>query len=441
MSLSRGSQLISAAEYNKTVLSNGVRILTERHPFSHSVAIGIHVPVGTRDERDSWGGMAHFVEHMVFKGTKKRSAFEIAKSLEVVGGDLNAFTTRESTTYSGMCLARDTSVCMDVLADLVSEAQFKESDIEKERQVVLQEIDMSFDNAEESIFDAYFEWAFKGHQLGRPILGTAESLGGIKRTDLLSFYRQAYGPANLIVTASGQLDHEDLVNLVDKKLGKVARRSPKWVRRRPRLRKFFQFVHRPSEQAHVIVGFPSSNYRSPHRFDSYVINAALGGGMTSRLYQKVREERGLVYSIYSLLQSFTDAGMVMVYAGSAPKELKTVLKMIFSEWKRLREKGLSRVEVERFKKQITGQILMGSDDMESRMNSLGVNEMVLGEYRSVDQVILDIEKVSMASVDKFLSDVIQWDKPGVLVLGDKETGLDQTLLPWAEETWECWFNS
>ena len=415
-------------EFRKTTLENGVRVLTEHHPYTRATCAGIYACLGTRDEPEDLEGAAHFLEHIVFKGTKKRSAYDIAKELEAVGGELNAFTSRETTCYHATSLKEDLSMSLDVLLDIVSQAQFSKEDVEKEREVILQEIDMSMDLLEDYIFDLYFEWAYKGHNLGRNILGTEKSLEGISRKKLMDFYKNRYAGENLIVSVAGDVDHDQVVEQVQKVLKGKLKSNLKNKRRKPQQRSFREIIKKSSEQVHLLVGLPSSSFREKHRFEAYIVNSLLGGGMTSRLYQKVREKRGLAYSVYSYLHSFTDSGLLMIYAGTSEKNLKKVTDIVYKEMKSLKEKGVSKSQLKQFKKQVEGGILLGADDIENRMNSIAVNEMVFGKYRSVDSVVAEIEEISLDSIREYLDKYFDFNKIGALVIGDVDESKTKELL-------------
>ncbi len=372
-------------------------------------------------------GVTHFIEHMVFKGTKKRSAFEIAKSMEAVGGDLNAYTTRETTCFHATCLREHFPLALDVLSDLIRGARMSQRDYVRERRVILQEIDMAKDNPEEYGGDLFFEKVFGSHPLGAPIAGTSESLERLNRKDLISFFRSHYTGSKLIVSVAGAVDHDEVVEQVRKVLAKVETGRKTSRRHRPRYKSFSHFQHRPSEQVHLLLGLPSTSYRDPQRFDSYIVNAILGGGMTSRLYQRVREKRALVYSVYSYLQSFTDTGVLMIYAGASPKNCDAVLEIMLEECEKVRKKPPAKNEIEMYRTQLEGQILLGSEDMENRMNSLGVNEMVFGDYRPVDQVISEIHAVDEDSVVEYLDKYFH-NRFSILGVGDLDAGQAHSLL-------------
>lgn len=413
---------LASSRFRKTYLPGGIRVLTESHPSSRAVSCGIWVTRGTRNELPDEGGLAHFVEHLVFKRTKKRTAYEIARDMEAVGGDLNAYTSRESTSYITHALKDALGLSLDVLSDLVRNPVFDAGDIRKEKQVVIQEIRMSEDQLEDCIFDQYFERAYPETAFGRPILGTHKSITRMKREKILAFHRRLYVPENMIVSVAGNADHDEVLDLVykymkPKESGTAAKAPPVGPEAAPLMRTFRDVVKRPSEQAHMLVGLPSSNFQSRLRLESYIVNTLLGGGMTSRLYQTVREERGLVYSIYSQLVTGRDTGLNLVYAGTEPAKAPDVLELILKEMRRIKKEGVKRSELEFFKRQVRGQIILGADDIESRMNSIAVNEMVLGRYRSVDDVVRDVEDISWSSVHEYIETYYDLDRLSIFMMG------------------------
>lgn len=404
--------------YQKTVLPNGVRVVTESHPFTRAVSVGVFVDVGTRDENAKKAGMTHFLEHLVFKGTRKRTALELAKVLEAVGGDLNAYTTREYTCFHATSLKEHLNLSLDVVTDLVTQASLSLEDFKKEREVIMQEIDMSKDTLDEYILDLYLEKVFEGHPLATPILGTPESLEALKRKDLVDHYRDNFRGPRMIVCVAGPMEHDYVVKAIEKTLGKLPKRVKQQNRKAPRVKVIQEFIPRPSEQVHILVGWPSCSYRSKQRFDSYVVSELLGGGVTSRLYQKIREDKGLVYSVYSFLQSFLDTGLFLTYAGTSDKNALNVMKSIRSEFEKFLGTKIKERELEMFKTQLKGQILLGAEDMENRMNSLGVNELVFGEYRPVDDVIDEIQEVSVRSVTDYVHKYFDMDQLSLMFMGD-----------------------
>lgn len=404
--------------FQKTTLANGVRVVTESHPFTRAVSVGVFVEMGTRHENPKKAGLTHFLEHLVFKGTRKRNAYELAAVLEAVGGDLNAYTTREYTCFHATSLKEHLDLSLDVLSDLVTNATLTVDDFKKEREVIVQEIQMSKDQTDEYILDVYLEKVFEGQDLATPILGTEETLAGLKRKDVLDFYKAMFRGPRVIVSVAGPVEHDHVVKLIQKRLGRLPKRAGDLRQKAPRVKRVQEFIERPSEQVHLLVGLPSCSYKSNDRFESFVVNDLLGGGVTSRLYQKIREDRGLVYSVYSFLQSFVDTGLLLIYAGTGDKNALQVLKIIKTELERFKKKGISASELAMFKTQVKGQILLGAEDMENRMNSLGVNEMVFEEYKPIDEVIAEIDEVTVKSVKEYVAKYVDTKEVSLMVMGD-----------------------
>lgn len=414
-------------EYKKTILSNGIRVVTEHHPSSRATSAGIYIDLGSRDEPAHLGGAAHFIEHLVFKGTNKRNAYEIVKEIEAVGGELNAYTTREYTCFHSCTLREHLSLSMDVLSDLVSDALFDPVEFDKERQVILQEIMMASDDLEEYIFDMYFEGAFPGNPLSNPILGTVDSINAMKRDELFEFYQTRYKAEHLVVSVAGSVNHDEVVALVEKNLLIKPNKKVVVEREVPSMEIIKQFYKKDTEQVHYLLGLPSSSFKNDSRFESYIVNAFLGGGMTSQLYQKIREEKALAYTVYSYLQSFTDSGLMMFYVGTSEDKLEQVSRMVIDELKLVTKNGLTSDQLNFYKRQVRGQIMLGADDIENRMNSLAVNEMVFSEYRPVDSVISEIEKVSVESSKAFIDEYFDFNKAGCMLLGKCEQSLQDKI--------------
>lgn len=403
--------------FQKTVLENGIRVVTESHRYANAVSTGVFVETGTRDEKPEEAGLTHFLEHMVFKGTRRRSAFGIAKELEAVGGDLNAYTTQEYTCFHATTLREHLDLQLDVLCDLMLNATFDRKELEREKQVVLQEISMTADNPEEYVFDLFYDEIFGSHQLGRPILGTEKSVSSFQRSLLKRFYETRYTNKNIVVSCAGNVDHEEVVKKVEKLLGGMKRRMSDRKRRKPRMTPLRRVVTKESEQVQIVVGLPAASFRDQQRFEAFIVNGLLGGGMTSRLYQSVRERRGLAYTIYSQLVTFTDVGTIAIYAGTDAKHVGTVLGVIEKVLMDLTRKKISESDLKLFKTQVRGGILLGADDVENRMSSLGINEMIFGEYRPVDRVVEEIDSVTTKSVRDYVQRTIDLDSAAVMIMG------------------------
>jgi predicted Zn-dependent peptidase len=403
--------------FKKTVLPNGIRIVSEQHAHAKSVSLGVWVLTGTRDEKNENLGISHFLEHLVFKRTKTKNAYQIAKSLESLGGDLNAYTTRESTTYHCQVLKEDWRQGLGVLTDLICNMEITERDFNLEKSVILQEIMMGDDSAEDIIYDHFFETVYKGHPLGRQILGKKETVQNMTIKKILDYYKTYYQGKNLIISAAGQIDHDELV-IESQKLFKSRksftapskRKPPVWVPGR-------KIVEKDLEQTHVLVAFPAASYHDKFRWEAFVVNSLLGGGMTSKLYQAVREKKGLAYSVFSMLNTQTDSGSITIYLATDPKNIKRALSTVKLELLKIKRNGISKKEVEMFRTQVRGQLLMGSEDIENRMTSLGVNEITFGEYRSVDRVISEIESVTYESVNRYLDVRFNLKQASIIIIG------------------------
>lgn len=413
--------------FRKSELKSGIRVCSELHPSSRAVSIGVWVTTGTRDESIQDAGISHFLEHLVFKGTKTKTAFQIAKTLESLGGELNAYTTREYTCYHAIVLKDHWRKALDVLTDLISNMEISKDDFTVEKSVILQEIAMGEDNLEELIYDIYFEKTLGTNPLGRSILGTEKSISKMTLRQVHQYYKENYCGNNIVISAAGCIDHQDFAEAVNLALASKKKRREKRVRKTPRHRAIRETLDKDAEQLHLLVGIPCSGFRDRYRFEAFVVNTLLGGGMTSKLYQSIREKRGLVYSIYSSLNTFEDFGLINIYAACEPKNMKAVIRSLVTEVGRVRRNGISESDLEMFKTQVVGGLLLGSDDIENRMTSLGVNEMVFQKYKPIDDVVAEIKKVSMKSVNEFIERYLQLTSAGWLLMGNEAKKFDTYL--------------
>ena len=412
-------------DFKKTVLESGIRVLSENHPDSRCVVTGFWVGTGTRNENSRQIGISHLLEHMVFKGTEKYNALELALRLESRGGDINAFTAREHTCFHTTSLSEDLDLSVDVLSQLSAFAKFDQTEFDKEKRVVQQEILMATDDLEEYVYDLYYEKIFPNNSLGYQILGSVDSVAAQTIPDIQKYYDDNFVPENIIVTAAGSVNHDELVKSVESHL-----KNKTWNSKNnqsqlitPARHVVNDFQQKDCEQYHIIVGFPACSYSDDDRFNGFVVNTALGGGMTSKLYQSIREDRGLVYSIFSMLNTFTDTGIQTIYAGTEQKHVEEVVDLIRKELKQLKANGLSNEDIELYKTQAKGQIIIGAEDIDNRMNSIAVNEMVFGEYRAVDTVIADIDKVNKDSVMAYVQDKLDPDNLSLFMLGSEPVKL------------------
>jgi predicted Zn-dependent peptidase len=405
------------SEFKKTVLSSGVRVVTERHPQARAVSVGFFVDVGTRDESELMNGAAHFIEHMVFKGTLTRGPYDIAKSLEAVGGELNAFTSREETCYHASCLAADLPLALDVLSDLVSNAEFSMADLRKEREVIKQEIAASLEDPEDRIYDLMFGLGYKGHPLARPILGTEKTLDRISRKKLFDFYHGLYHGPHVVVAVAGQVEHNRVCEQLERALKIRRKKASARQRRRPKFQPFTRVEAWDAEQTHVLIGLPVAGLKDRERFSTYVINAALGGGMTSRLYQSVREDKGLSYAVYSSVHGFQDAGLMTVYLATANRNTREAVSIVSREMDRLWKRGLTARETDDFKRQVMGEISMDAEDIDSRMQSIGAQELLFENYRGLDDVLAQFSDVTAETVTSQCQKIFAPQRRAMVVLG------------------------
>jgi predicted Zn-dependent peptidase len=397
------------SNYRKTILENGLRVVSETIPHVRSVSIGIWANVGSRDEDPERNGISHFVEHMVFKGTKNRSVRQIAQSLESLGGYLNAFTTKEQTCFYARVLDEHVDYAMDVISDIVLNATFRKEELEKEKLVVIEELRNAEDDPEDIIHD-YFEKAlFPRHTLGNPIIGTEKNLRSFRRDDLLSHIGKHYVPSQMVLAAAGSVHHERIVTLAQKYLRrlKLNGRVPKRPAGPARPQKpTFEEVARPISQAHICLGTVSYGIRHPDRYSLLVLNALLGEGMSSRLYQRIREKYGLAYSVYSYVTMLSDTGIFGTYLGTDKKNIANALELVHAEFEKLKRKPVPQAEINRTKSQIKGTLMLGLESMSGRMIRLASSELYLESYVSLDSMLKNIDHVRADSIQAVANDLL-----------------------------------
>jgi predicted Zn-dependent peptidase len=396
----------------RTILPGGLRVVTETMPAVRSVAFGIWAGVGSRDESAEEGGASHYLEHLLFKGTPRRDALEISSLMDAAGGETNAFTAKEYTCYYARVLDSDLPLAIDVVSDMVTSSLLADKDVEAERGVILEEIAMHDDDPADAVHDEFAAALFGDVPLGRPILGTAESIAAIGRERIAGYYRDRYLPPDLVVAAAGNLDHDRVVRLVESAFGHVlddAVRLPGAPRiggpgavPNPGVR----VVDRPTEQANLVLGTIGITRTDERRFALGVLNAALGGGMSSRLFQEVREKRGLAYSVYSYNSQYADTGIFGVYVGCLPAKADEVLAICRDEVAKVAERGITAEELERGKGQLRGSFVLGLEDTGSRMSRIGKSELVYDTLLSVDEIIARIDAVTLDDVREICRDVL-----------------------------------
>jgi predicted Zn-dependent peptidase len=402
----------------RTVLPTGLRILTEAVPAMRSVSFGVWVGVGSRDETPALSGVSHFLEHLLFKGTQRRSALEISAAIEAVGGETNAFTTKEYTCYYARMLDADLPLAIDVICDLVADSVMAEADVETERAVILEEIAMHDDEPDEEVHDVFASALFGEHPLARMISGTVQTISPMRRRQIQSYYQKRYQPPSIVVAAAGNLDHANVVRLVKEAFARSERLSEASAGEglrvigsgaggvpRPRTGTV-RVLGKDTEQAHLVLGGPSLSREDDRRFALGVLNNVVGGGMSSRLFQEVREKRGLAYSIYSYVTQYADCGVFGVYAGCAPGKVEEVLGLTREELGRVAGTGLRDEEVARGKGMLKGSIVLGLEDTGSRMSRLGKGELLYRDMLGVDEILDRVDSVTPEEVRQIAAEVL-----------------------------------
>lgn len=391
------------ANIKKTTHPSGIRIVTEFNPSVRSVSVGIWVKTGSRNERNQLAGITHFLEHMLFKGTDNRSAFDIVQNVESVGGYLNAFTSSEYTCYYVRCLDTEFGTAMDVLSDMVQHPLFPEEEIEKEKKVVIEEMKMYRDNPDDYVFENFTGQMFDQHPLGRPIIGYEETVSAFTREDLIGYVRERYIPANIIVAAAGNVNHDHVTELVSKHFDTFYDGNGVTETRQilTHYEKSEKTLYRPIEQTHFVTGRRSLANDDPDRYKLLLVNTILGGGMSSRLHQNIREKYGYCYAISSFNQAYTDTGMFGVYVGTDKEYVSHVRDLIRKEFNALQENEVGQKELSEAKAQLKGKLLLAQESMSNRMTRLAKSEIYYDRYIPLDELVQEIDNVDSASIREF----------------------------------------
>lgn len=413
----------------RSQLPNGIRIVSEEVPSVPSVTIGIWVENGSRFESPQQGGLSHFLEHLLFKGTERRTAAEIAEEIDAVGGVLNAFTGKEYTCYYARVLAEHTDLATDLLADLFLHSRFDREEIERERSVVLQEISQLEDTPDDYIHDLFNLRYWPGHPLSFPVCGTNETVRSFEREDFLSFLAARYRPDRIIIAAAGALTHERLLDWVEGSFGGLSG-SAAPVNNGPPAEQTGVFVHEKAlEQVHLCFGTAGVSQAAPERYAAHLLNTALGGGMSSRLFQEIRERRGRAYSVYSFLSSYRDAGYLGVYVGTAAEWVNEVLDVMLNELHALAREGLRDEELARVKNQLKGSMLLGLETSDARMSRIAKNEIFFGRDISLGEIAHSIDAVTNEEITALAARLIRRETMALVVLGDlKGHAVDTSVL-------------
>lgn len=407
----------------RTVLPSGLRIVTEEVSSVRSAAVGIWVNVGSRDETPVVAGASHFLEHLLFKGTKTRTALEISSSIESVGGEMNAFTGKEYTCFYARVIDTDLPMAIDVISDLITSSLVTATDVDAERKVVLEEIAMRDDDPSDLVHDLFSDAYYGDTQLGRSILGSVESINEMSRKSVFNYYKKRYVPQDLVVAVAGNIKHKTVVDMVEKALSRDGFLDVTGV---PQVRpnkaikvkdqRSVGLITRKTEQAHMFYGLAGVSREDDRRFTMGILSAALGGGMSSRLFQEIREKRGLAYSVYSYAQQFAGSGLLGFYAGCHPTKAVEVVEIIREVLHDVAENGMTAEEIARAKGAVKGSLVLSQEDSGSRMSNIGKSEIVYGEVMSFDEILKKISDVTPAAVRQLAGEILL-QRPTLALVG------------------------
>jgi predicted Zn-dependent peptidase len=414
----------------RTFLACGVRVLTEHVPAAQSASVSFSVAVGSRDETNNHFGSTHFLEHLLFKGTKKRTALDIAVAFDSVGGSSNAATGKEHTSYYARVQDKAVPLAIDVIGDMLTSSLIDPGEFENERTVILEELAMNDDDPQDVAHEKFFEAVLGSHELGRPIGGTAETINAVSRAAVWEHYQANYRPQDLVIAAAGGVDHHEIIAMVEKSLSEAGWNLDKPATPRPRRNSEpakisrgseLLIEHRPIAQANILVGFQGTIADDPRRYAMGILNTVLGGGMSSRLFQEIREKRGLAYSVYSFNQPYSDAGVFGLYAGCSPAKTTEVTKLMLDEFAKVAADGITEAELELAIGNISGGLALKFENSQARMSRLLTSEIVAGEYISLDSTLKNFASVTIADVKNLAADLLSRDRTIVAVGDVKES--------------------
>ncbi len=403
--------------YRKDTLSNGIRVVSETMPKSRALSIGVWVKVGSRHEPAEVGGVSHFIEHMFFKGTKKRTARDIATEIDSLGGEMNAFTSQETTTYYVKVLDEHLPAAVDILSDILIGSRFDPAEMEKERKVILEEIKMVEDTPDDHIHEIFTGSVWQGNPLGRPILGTKDTIKALKHRDILSYIESYYSPREIIIAVAGNFEHGRLIELLNGSFGGLKRAGVPKTDTPPGFRNAITVRKKQLEQVQLCLGCRGLSYAHDDRYTILALNTVLGNSMSSRLFQEVREQNALAYSIYSYVTAYRDAGLLTVYAGTDPANLQQALRLIMKEIRKLRDDGITAAEETRVKNQIKGNLVLSLESSNSHMSRLARQEIYFGKYFSVDDIIHAVDGVTAEGIQRVARQLFTRETIALSVLG------------------------
>ena len=403
---------------NKITCNNGLRIVSEHIPYVRSVAVGIWVQAGSRYELPEENGLTHFIEHMLFKGTETRTAKQIAEEFDRIGGNINAFTSKENTCYYAKVLDHHAEYAVEILADMFFDSKFDANEIEKERQVVLEEINMVEDTPDDIVHEYLWQAMYENDPLGSPILGTEETLNSFTKETILAYMEKHYTPENVVISVAGNIP-EGLIKHIETLFSRLDQKhKEKMQMTTPTLKAIHVENFRDTEQAHVCLAYPSLSVLADNIYSLVVMNSILGGSMSSRLFQEIREEKGLAYSIYSYHSSYEDTGALAIYGGTSSNQLEELTESIQQTIQSVLEKGFTETEVYNAKEQLKGNLLLGLESSNARMSRNGKNELLYGEHRSLDEVSESIDEVTLQSVMDLAKETFS-NKPAISIIKPK----------------------
>lgn len=385
-----------------TRLSNGLRVVMEQIPTSRSVSFGIWVKTGSRNESDVNNGISHFIEHMLFKGTERHSAHAIAEVFDGIGGNVNAFTSKEYTCYYAKVLDEHLPIAVDVLSDMFFHSQFDKTELEKEKNVIFEEISMYEDTPDDLVHDLAAKASYGSHPLGLTILGTEDRLAKMTPDDLRAYMANHYTVDNTVIAAAGNLD-DRAIELLERHFGSFAARGGEDADKEPNFLAELLFHEKKTEQNHICLTLPGLSVREENVYPMILLNNTIGGGMSSRLFQEIREKRGLAYSVYSYHSAHADSGLFTIYAGTAPKQTEEVLKVTLELLENVKRSGMTPAELKKGKEQLKGSLILSLESTGSRMNRLGKNELMLGKHYSLDEMLQRIDAVVMDDIDRLIA--------------------------------------
>ncbi len=408
-----------AENIQRTTLPNGLTILTEEMQHIRSVSVGVWLRSGSRDEDPLWNGISHFIEHMVFKGTKHRTAEDIARQVDSIGGNMDAFTAKECICFNMKVLDEHLPTAMDVLSDLTLHPVFDNQDITRERGVIIEEIKMDEDSPDYLVHEIFTQNFWKDHPLGKPILGTRDTVKKFERDRVLDFYSKRFLPSNLIICAAGHLRHTEFVDLVSKNFGQMEPGTNGFHGGPPEIASRIILRNKKSlEQVQICVGVPSHPIAHERRHASYILNTLLGGGMSSRLFQNIRERQGLAYAIYSDLNPYRDTGCLSVYAGTSRESAGKVVQSVVSEFRKLKSEPVAADELRRAKDQLKGSLMLSLESSTARMSNLARQEMYFDRFYGMDQLIERIEAVTSEDIQQLAQEFFRTEAIAITILGN-----------------------